>query len=84
MTGQLSEAVALLGDSISLNFQKGSPLGLAVNRHALEALVRTAAQEQGPEAERLRSAVAEVERRLVQAESILGRMMLPGAEDGNC
>ena len=84
MTGRLSEAVALLADSINLNFQKGSPLGLAVNRRALEALVRTAAQEQGPEAERLQSAVAEVERRLVQAESILGRMVLPGVEDGTC
>jgi tetratricopeptide (TPR) repeat protein len=84
MTGRLSEAVALLADSINLNFQKGSPLGLAVNRRALEALVRTAAQDQGPEAERLQSAVAEVERRLVQAESILGRMVLPGVEDGTC
>jgi tetratricopeptide (TPR) repeat protein len=80
-TGRLGEAAALLADSVNLNFQKGSPLGLAVNRRAIEALVRTAAQEQGPEAEHLRSAVAEIERRLAQAESILGRMVLPGVED---
>jgi tetratricopeptide (TPR) repeat protein len=80
-TGRLSEAAALLADSVNLNFQKGSPLGLAVNRRALEALTRTAAQEQGPEAEHLRSAVAEIERRLAQAESILGRTVLPGVED---
>jgi tetratricopeptide (TPR) repeat protein len=84
MTGRLSEAVALLADSINLNFQKGSPLGLAVNRRAVEALVRTAAQEQGPEAERLRSAVAEIERRLAQAEAVLGRVVLPGVEGGTC
>jgi hypothetical protein len=79
MVGRPNEAVALLADSINLNFQKGSPLGLAVNRRALEALIRALAQEQGAEAEGLRNAAADVERRLVQAESILGRIVLPGA-----
>jgi tetratricopeptide (TPR) repeat protein len=83
-TGRLSEAVALLADSVTLNFQKGSPLGLAVNRRSLDDLVCAAAREQGPEGERLRDAVAEVERRLAQAEAILGRMVLPGVENGTC
>jgi hypothetical protein len=83
-TGRLGEAVALLADSVTLNFQKGSPLGLAVNRRSLDDLVGAAAREQGPEGERLRDAVAEVERRLAQAEAILGRMVLPGVENGTC
>jgi tetratricopeptide (TPR) repeat protein len=82
MMGRLGDAVALLTDSITLNFEKGSPLGLAVNRRALEALAYAAAQAQGPGSERLRDAVAEVERRLVQAESIFGRAALPGEEPG--
>jgi tetratricopeptide (TPR) repeat protein len=82
MTGRLGEAVALLADSITLNFEKGSPLGLAVNRRALEALAHAAAQAQGPGAERLQDAVAEVERRLVRAESVLGRVVLPGEDPG--
>ena len=84
MTGRLGEAVPLLANSIDLNFEKGSPLGLAVNRQALEAIARMTAQVRGPEAERLRGAVAEVQRRLVQAESVLGRVVLPGAEEQNC
>jgi tetratricopeptide (TPR) repeat protein len=82
MTGRRSDAVALLADSITLNFEKGSPLGLAVNRRAFDALSQSAAQAQGPAAEQLRGALAEVERQLVQAESILGRMMLPEEERG--
>jgi tetratricopeptide (TPR) repeat protein len=78
MEGQLANAAALLADSITLNFEKGSPLGLAVNRQALEALAYAAARAQGPEAEGFRDTVAEVERRLVQAESVLGRIVLPG------
>jgi tetratricopeptide (TPR) repeat protein len=78
MQGQLENAAALLADSITLNFEKGSPLGLAVNRHALETLADEAARVQGPEAERFRDSLREVERRLLQAESVHGRMVLPG------
>lgn len=80
MTGQLADALALLADSISLNFEKGSPLGLAVNRRALSALADAAAQAHGPGAQDLRSGVEEVERRLTQAESVLGRIELPREE----
>ncbi len=78
--GRLGEALSLLANSITLNFEKGSLVGLAVNRRALEGIVTAAAQAQGPEAERLQNAVAEVERRLGQAESVLGRVELPGGE----
>lgn len=76
--GRPGEAIALLADSITLNFEKGSPIGLAFNRRAFEALAQAAAPVQGPEAERLRSALQEVESRLSQAESVLGRLVLPG------
>jgi len=75
--GRLGEGLTLLANSITLNFEKGSPLGLAVNRRALEGIAQAAAQAQGSEAEQLRNAVAEVERRIVQAESVLGRVELP-------
>jgi tetratricopeptide (TPR) repeat protein len=77
MAGQLGDAIALLADSVTLNIDKGSPIGLAFNRQSLGALARAAAQTHGPDAERLRSAVAEVESRLSQAESVLGRVGLP-------
>jgi tetratricopeptide (TPR) repeat protein len=76
--GRPGEAIAWLGDSISLNFEKGSPIGLAFNRRALEVLAQAAAQGQGPEVESFRSALQEVESRLTQAESVLGRLALPG------
>ena len=77
-TGQLGDAMALLANSITLNFEKGSPIGLAFNRRALDALANVAGQAHGPETESVRSALAEVESRLVQAESVLGRLVLPG------
>jgi tetratricopeptide (TPR) repeat protein len=77
-TGQLDDAVALLTNSITLNFDKGSPIGLAFNRRALGALAKATAQAHGPEAERCRGALKEVENRLAQAESVLGRVVLPG------
>jgi tetratricopeptide (TPR) repeat protein len=81
-TGRLGDALALLADSVSLNFEKGSPLGLAVNRRAFDAFANTAAQAHGPDAEGLREAMEEVERRLGQAESVLGRVVLPGEARG--
>jgi tetratricopeptide (TPR) repeat protein len=78
LTGQLGDAVSLLADSIMLNGEKGSPIGLAFNRQTLGALARAVAQAQDPGAERLQGAVADLESRLAQAESILGRVGLPG------
>src|SRR5438093_5586881 len=81
-TGQFDNAVTLLAQSITLNVDKGSPMGLAFNRHALEALATTAAQAHGPDAERLRGAVADLENRLAQAEAVLGRVRLPAEASG--
>jgi tetratricopeptide (TPR) repeat protein len=78
VAGQLDDAVALLANSIALNFEKGSPIGLAFNRRALGALAKATAQAHGPETERFRGALAEIESRLAQAESVLGRLVLPG------
>ena len=52
--GHLGDAVALLADSITLNFAKGSPIGLAFNRQTLGALTKAATQAHGPDAEQLR------------------------------
>jgi hypothetical protein len=82
LAGQFDEAVALLANSINLNVEKGSPIGLAFNRHALGALATAAAQAHGPAAERLRGALAGLENRLAQAESVLGRVGLPGEASG--
>jgi tetratricopeptide (TPR) repeat protein len=78
VTGRQQEALALLDNSVRLNLEKGSPLGLAVNRRALSAIANAIAQAQGPGARDLQGAVAEVEHHLTQAESVLGRMELPG------
>jgi tetratricopeptide (TPR) repeat protein len=78
MTGRLADALELLDNSIRLNFEKGSPLGLAVNRRALSTIADAVAQTQGRGGGDLRGAVEEVEHHLTQAESVLGRMELPG------
>jgi tetratricopeptide (TPR) repeat protein len=78
LAGQCDEAVALLANSIMLNVDKGSPIGLAFNRQTLGALARAATQVHGPDAAKLRGALADVEGRLTQAESVLGRVRLPG------
>jgi tetratricopeptide (TPR) repeat protein len=82
LAGQCNAAVALLTNSIMLNVEKGSPSGLAFNRHALGALATATAQAQGPDAERLRGAVADLESRLAQAEAVLGRVGLPREATG--
>ena len=82
LAGHFDHAVALLTHSITLNVDKGSPIGLAFNRQALGVLTRAAAQGCGPDAERLRGAVADLENRLAQAESVLGRVGLPGEASG--
>jgi tetratricopeptide (TPR) repeat protein len=76
--GRLGDAAALLADSIALNVEKGSPIGLAFNRRTFDLLSRTAAQAHGVGSERLQSAIADVAGRLSQAEAALGRLVLPG------
>jgi tetratricopeptide (TPR) repeat protein len=75
-SGHHQEAVDVLGDSIALNVEKGSPIGLAFNRRALAALARSDAARGGA-AEGLRG----LERRLADAERVLGRLRLPGEPD---
>jgi hypothetical protein len=78
MAGQFDNAVTLLANSITLNVEKGSPIGLAFNRQALGALTKAATQAHGPDTERLRGVVADLASRLAQAEAVLGRVGLPG------
>ncbi|MGE3537020.1 MAG: tetratricopeptide repeat protein [Candidatus Tectimicrobiota bacterium] len=75
-TGQLGDAVTLLSNSIALNADKGSPIGLAFNRQTFQLLTHSASQLQGPDAERFRTALGEVEQHLAQAEAALGRVEL--------
>ncbi len=72
--GQVREACNLLADSIVLNFEKGSPLGLAENRKTFAALAQNAATK-GDQA----ALLGAVEQRLAAAEKALGRIPLPGA-----
>ncbi len=78
---QLGEAATLLADSVGLNFEKGSPIGLAFNRRAFFALQMAAQQALGEKAEHLPRLLTEVERRLVEAEAVLGQLTLPGEGD---
>jgi hypothetical protein len=77
-TGRLGDAATLLANSIALNVEKGSPIGLAFNRRTFSLLSHAAAQTHGVESEGLHSAMSEVERRLAEAETVLGRLSLPG------
>lgn len=71
-TGRLEDALTVLSDSIALNFEKGSPIGLAFNRRSLEALTRVAGDS---------PTLGEARARLEAAEGVLGRMKLPGEPD---
>ncbi|XXY47947.1 hypothetical protein WME91_48875 [Sorangium sp. So ce269] len=70
------EALAVLAESMAMNLEKGSPIGLAYNRRALNALVPNISL-QGEEAELLRKIAAQ----LAAAEAVLGRLKLPGEPD---
>ncbi|AUX41469.1 hypothetical protein SOCE26_028820 [Sorangium cellulosum] len=74
--GMHREALAVLAESMAMNLEKGSPLGLAYNRRALNALVPNISL-QGEEAEALRRVAAQ----LATAEAALGRLKLPGEAD---
>lgn len=68
-------AVEVLGDSIGLNYDEGSPIGLAYNRRAVERL-RTAIARDGELA--TARAFATIAEQLDRAEDVLGRIQLPG------
>jgi tetratricopeptide (TPR) repeat protein len=68
--GEYSGALALLGESISLNLEKGSPIGLAYNRRSLEQLGKRLPLEAA-------GALQDLSRRLTSAEAVLGRIKLP-------
>ena len=67
--GQFDNAIALLANAITLNVEKGSPIGLAFNRHTLGALAQAAAQAHGPDTVQLQGALADIEGRLALAQS---------------
>ncbi len=72
--GQHREALELLGDSVTLNMEKGSPLGLAYNRHGFESLAAVIPEEQRGELGELLTGIAT---RLEDAEGRIGRVSLP-------
>ncbi|MEM6996176.1 MAG: hypothetical protein AAF721_37055, partial [Myxococcota bacterium] len=72
------EGISVLGDSVALNYEKGSPIGLAHNRRALERQ-RAALEKEGKLS--AVQAFAEVLKKLEHAESVLGRIELPPRPD---
>jgi tetratricopeptide (TPR) repeat protein len=78
--GRPAEALGALGESVAFNVEKGSPLGLAVNRRTLERL-RQALTDEPRKAPALGAAMREVEAALVHAEAMLGRVSVPGDVD---
>lgn len=69
------EALLLLADSVTLNHQKGSVLGVAFNRRSFEEAKRKIGPDHAAPSR------AEVEARLAQAEEELGTIVLPGEPD---
>jgi tetratricopeptide (TPR) repeat protein len=76
MQGLHRNALMLLGDSIALNLDKGSPIGLAFNRRAYDALRRELADVPSPD---VQGALIEAGNQLERAEGMLGRVPLPDA-----
>lgn len=73
-SGDFERAIVLLGGSVELNLDKGSPLGLAFNRRALETLL---GQLSSSERRDLHDELSRVARRLEAAEQAVGRIPLP-------
>ncbi|MEM7152651.1 MAG: tetratricopeptide repeat protein [Myxococcota bacterium] len=70
-----AEALGALSESVAFNVEKGSPLGLAVNRRTMDRLgsaIAGASTEQ-----ELTKAVEELDASLRNAESMLGRVSVP-------
>lgn len=71
-----SDALALLADSVELNHQKGSAIGVAYNRRAFDAIAHELRGAPGSAA-----LLGEVRGRLERAEHDLGAIHLPGERD---
>ena len=78
--GDYPGAAMLLGESISLNLEKGSPIGLAFNRRGLDHLMRVLSAERNVPPS-FSEVMAELRQRLLAAEQILGRVKLPSDQD---
>lgn len=72
-SGRPEEAISALATSIALNYQKGSPMGLAFNRSALVQLQTGL----GPRAAEMQPGLRELEQRLTAAEGVVGRGAVP-------
>ncbi len=68
VAGRFPEAIAVLSDSITLNLEKASPVGIAFDRHVLRAITLRAGSEVSG------ASVSAIVRRLETAESLLGRI----------
>jgi tetratricopeptide (TPR) repeat protein len=80
-TNQFEAAATLLMDSVGLNFEKGSPIGLAFNRKTFDVLQKAVRHEQVSRSTRAQELLSVLEEQLVDAESVLGRMALPGEDN---
>ncbi len=72
LADRMPEAMSLLADSIELNLRHGTPLGLAHNRRALDAMDTRLGDDA-----RYATAIARIRGLLERAESIAGRAELP-------
>ncbi len=77
--GRPAEALGPLRDSLAFNVDKGSPLGLAVNRRTLQRLQEALSTSPRP-TRRLGRSIARLARTLDDAEAMLGRVSVPGDE----
>ena len=73
--GQPDQALALLADSVALNAEQGSPIGLAFNRRSLDTLA-AALQQSDDQDPALSEALNRLQHELAQAENLFGRLPL--------
>lgn len=76
--GQSERAASVLSESIALNVEQGSPIGLAFNRRAFDALRGRVASEPQTGHTDTTAPMAQLEQHLEAAEKRLGRLVLPG------
>jgi tetratricopeptide (TPR) repeat protein len=72
------DALALLAESITLNTEKGSPLGLAFNRKALRVIADAVGEGDPARAQSHAPALEQIVRRLDEAQAVIGTVSLPG------
>lgn len=78
-SGRYGDALLVLGDSITLNREKGSPIGLAFNRRSLDKLQAAIVElgtGGGPADETVVKALADIREHLESAEAVLGRIRI--------